>query len=176
MRLFTYIFISFVIVGCSAKQKKKEHNDEYEYKVEVIKKMIDKSNEDVSIQYALMNLDLYKNDIPFFGTAVVYVIDSICSLCISSLIDFATILRGADQSIPLCVIIPENSRHIVNYYISKSGFKDTDVRIISGTDSLYTESVWAEQNSMVYVINNGCIKNGFSFIKLQQSIKDEVKQ
>lgn len=115
-----------------------------------------------------MNLDLYRDEISTQDSVIIYVLDSSCSLCIASLIDFADILKSTGIGFFLYVLIPENSRHIVEYYISKNGFEDTYIKVISGKDPLYTEPIWVEQNSMVYIISDGMIKNKFSFTKLQQ--------
>ena len=164
MRRLIFILVLFAITGCSGKQNRKMHIDEeYVQKVETVKKLIASTDMMGPVHDSLMNLDFYNNDMPVLDRAIIYVLDSSCSLCIASLIDFAEILKNTDIGLSLCVLIPEDSRHIVEYYISKNGFHDTDIKVIPGKDPLYTQSVWAEQNSMVYVISDGEIRNRFNY-------------
>lgn len=46
--------------------------------------------------------------------------------------------------------------------------EDTNIKVIPGKDPLYTKQVWAEQNSMVYILSDGVIKNRFNFTKLSR--------
>ncbi len=168
MRLWGFITVLLVIVSCVGKQNKKMSN-EYMQRMDIVKERITNIDKDISFQEDLLNLDLYRGEIPSDEVVFVYILDSSCSICIATMIDFAKIVRDLYIGKPLLVLIPEDSRHIVEYYISQNGFENSNVQVLPMRDTVYTSQVWAEQNSMVYVVSDGKIVNKYNHSKLQFS-------
>jgi hypothetical protein len=163
---FSIILFAIVLLSCYSKKDAKQQGIDSEI-VQILKDFVTKSDTTYTLKYddSVFHLDTLINECSVnnnIHTALVYILNSECSICLGSLFDFLFHFQEIKETIPIIVIAEVGNKEILKYYIEQSQMTIVDLKYIENIDNKYVEGRLESYNGTIFYMYNDKIINSLS--------------
>lgn len=111
-----------------------------------------------------LNLSLLQTNFPEGFNGYVYIMNSECSTCISSFLDFGKKLHMHGYDKDVLVIISPGTKPLVNHYLKENDcFRKINVLLEENSKDTWNINSMESETGKVYQISNNQIKNTYLF-------------
>lgn len=96
----------------------------------------------------------------------VYLLDSKCSICLSTFFDFINTIKLNNSHYPISLIVDSGNKPIIEYYISQIIEKDrVKISVYENFNNRFLEKELASYSDVVLFYENNILKNSFIYQK-----------
>lgn len=158
MKHFIYILLTIVSCSCINVTQDKLNNR----KTSFIQDFYSNPKACVNVEIRDSVSKYYSQELNELENALVYILDGDCSVCIGDLVDFLSVLKDANNTLPVAILVTKENIVSVQYYVSRIKL-DFKYKIFYQCTSKDTDSL-SFYNGSVLLISKHKIINAFSYI------------
>lgn len=158
MRHYLYVLLAIVSCSCMNDTQNKLNNQ----KISFIQDFYSSPKVCVNVEIRDSIAKYYSQELSALENTLVYILNGDCSVCIGDLIDLLSLLKDANNTLPVTILTTEENIVSVQYYISRIRL-NFEYEIFYQCTSKDTDCL-SFYNGSVLFMNKHKIINAFSYI------------